>query len=182
MGEDGICLECKRPTETVVNYKNGDTICIECGHVIENNFIDELDGAPTNPNLKSGHLPTIIFKPNGRSSSLASKLRRTQNQMMENKQEEVVMKKAYAEIERMSEALGLTFGISYTACKILSKLDKKNLRGPKSLRGLCAASVSRACSQVNIPKTLKEITTVANVDMKEINKAVKLLEDSFGTV
>ncbi|CAD5327518.1 unnamed protein product [Arabidopsis thaliana] len=182
MKEDGICLECKRPTETVVNYKNGDTICIECGHVIENNIIDDLDGASANPNLKSGHLPTIIFKPSGKSSSLASKLRRTQNEMIKNKQEEDVIKIAYAEIERMTEALGLTFGISNTACKILSKLDKKNLRGGKSLRGLCAASVSRACRQVNIPKTLKEISAVANVDMKEINKAVKLLGDSFGTI
>ncbi|VVB09217.1 unnamed protein product [Arabis nemorensis] len=33
------CLECKKLTDTVIDYRSGDTICKECGLVLSSHYI-----------------------------------------------------------------------------------------------------------------------------------------------
>ncbi|XP_033128845.1 plant-specific TFIIB-related protein 2-like isoform X2 [Brassica rapa] len=192
-----ICLDCKKSTETVIDLRTGDTICTECSLVISDHYIrdcqewrtfandDNSDrdpnrvGDPTNPLLKSGGIGTIIETRKENTLSSVPKnndifgLSRAQN-LVRNKEEDV-FKKACNEIKRMTEDLDLIRGVEFRACEIVSKFDvdkSKKLRRGKQLTALCAASVSTACRELKLSRTLKEISTVANgVSLKDINKA-----------
>ncbi|KAF9664759.1 hypothetical protein SADUNF_Sadunf16G0051400 [Salix dunnii] len=94
---DVFCSDCKRNTEVVFDHSAGDTVCSECGLVLESHSIDETSewrifanesgdndpvrvGGPTNPLLTDGGLSTVIAKPNGASGDfLSSSLGRWQN-------------------------------------------------------------------------------------------------------
>ncbi|KAF6148897.1 hypothetical protein GIB67_014268, partial [Kingdonia uniflora] len=77
-------FECKRNTEVVFDHSAGDTVCSECGLVLESHSIDETSewrtfaneasdndpnrvGGPSNPLLNEGSLTTVISKANGAS-------------------------------------------------------------------------------------------------------------------
>lgn len=92
-----FCSDCKRETEVVFDHSAGDTVCSECGLVLESHSIDETSewrtfanesndndpnrvGSASNPLLKDGGLTTYIAKPNGSSSEfLSPTLNRLQN-------------------------------------------------------------------------------------------------------
>ncbi|RWW20577.1 hypothetical protein BHE74_00049071 [Ensete ventricosum] len=94
---DAYCPDCKRGTEVVFDHSAGDTVCSECGLVLEAHSIDETSewrtfanesgdndpvrvGGPTNPLLADGGLSTVISKPNGAQGEfLSSSLGRWQN-------------------------------------------------------------------------------------------------------
>nr|DAD29617.1 TPA_asm: hypothetical protein HUJ06_031085 [Nelumbo nucifera] len=94
---DAYCSDCKRHTEVVFDHSAGDTVCSECGLVLEAHSIDETSewrtfanesgdndpvrvGGPSNPLLTDGGLSTVISKPNGASGDfLSSSLGRWQN-------------------------------------------------------------------------------------------------------
>lgn len=194
--EEETCLDCKRPTIMVVDHSSGDTICSECGLVLEAHIIEYSQewrtfasddnhsdrdpnrvGAATNPFLKSGDLVTIIEKPKETASSVLSKddistLFRAHNQVKNH--EEDLIKQAFEEIQRMTDALDLDIVINSRACEIVSKYDghaNTKLRRGKKLNAICAASVSTACRELQLSRTLKEIAEVANgVDKKDIRK------------
>lgn len=80
---DIYCPDCKRSTEVVFDHSAGDTVCSECGLVLEAHSIDETSewrtfanesgdndpvrvGGPTNPLLADSGLVTVISK-NGAS-------------------------------------------------------------------------------------------------------------------
>lgn len=86
---DTYCPECKRATEVVLDHSAGDTVCSECGLVLEAHSIDETSewrtfanergdndpvrvGGPTNPLLADGGLSTVISNPNGSSGDYLS--------------------------------------------------------------------------------------------------------------
>ncbi|KAL1194478.1 Plant-specific TFIIB-related protein 2 [Cardamine amara subsp. amara] len=194
--EKEICLDCKRLTVMVIDYSSGDTICTECGLVLEAHFIENSAewrsftdddhsardpvrvGAPTNPLLKSGGLATVIEKPKEKASSVVSKEENSslfRSQYFIKNHEEDQIKKGFKEIQRMTEALDLDIVIKSRACEIISKFDGNNdkkLRGGKKLMALCAASVSIACRELKLSRTLKEISMVTNgVGLKDIRKA-----------
>lgn len=88
---DSYCPDCKRLTEIVFDHSAGDTICSECGLVLEAHSVDETSewrtfanessdhdpnrvGGPVNPLLADGGLAlsTSISKTNAASSDLLS--------------------------------------------------------------------------------------------------------------
>lgn len=97
---DTYCSDCKKNTEIVVDYSAGDTVCSECGLVLESHSIDETPewrtypeelgdndpvrvGGPTNPVLADSKLSTILSKPKGVTSNfLSSSLGRGQNRVL----------------------------------------------------------------------------------------------------
>lgn len=94
---DVYCSDCKRNTEVVLDHAAGDTVCSDCGLVLESHSIDETSewrtfanesgdndparvGGPTNPLLADGGLSTVISKPNGATGDfLTSALGRWQS-------------------------------------------------------------------------------------------------------
>ncbi|KAJ0043789.1 hypothetical protein Pint_17850 [Pistacia integerrima] len=119
---DAYCSDCKKSTEVVFDHSAGDTVCSECGLVLESHSIDETSewrtfanesgdndpvrvGGPTNPLLADGGLSTVIAKPNGASGEfLSSSLGRWQNRGS-NPDRGLIT--AFKTIATMSDRLGL---------------------------------------------------------------------------
>ncbi|GAA0149156.1 general transcription factor [Lithospermum erythrorhizon] len=76
---DTFCTDCKRNTEVVFDHSAGDTVCSECGLVLESRSIDETSewrtfadesgdhdpnrvGGPVNPLLSDAQLTTVISR------------------------------------------------------------------------------------------------------------------------
>ncbi|ONM23127.1 Transcription initiation factor IIB-2 [Zea mays] len=94
---DSYCPDCKKHTEVAFDHSAGDTVCTECGLVLEAHSVDETSewrtfanesndndpvrvGGPSNPLLTDGGLSTVIAKPNGAQGDfLSSSLGRWQN-------------------------------------------------------------------------------------------------------
>ncbi|CAN8265895.1 unnamed protein product [Cochlearia groenlandica] len=197
--DEETCLDCKKVTETILDHISGDTVCTECGLVVSNFLADPRGewrtfttddgfgdrdpnrvGAPTNPLLKSGGLGTIIDNPKENTFLVFSMAHNL------DKNSEDVFLKAFDIIKRISGDLDLVSNVNFRACEIISKLDRDNnnskvLRREKNLMAYCAASVSMACRELNLSRTLKEISSVVNgVDMSDIRRASLALKPLLG--
>ncbi|KAF2312081.1 hypothetical protein GH714_027995 [Hevea brasiliensis] len=197
---DTYCPDCKRPTEVVFDHSAGDTVCSECGLVLEAHSIDETSewrtfanestdndpvrvGGPSNPLLADGGLSTVISKPTGASGDfLTTSLGRWQNRGS-NPDRSLIQ--AFKTIATMSDRLGLVATIKDRANEIYKKVeDQKPLRG-RNQDAILAACLYIACRQEDKPRTVKEICSVANgATKKEIGRAkeyiVKQLEVELG--
>ncbi|KAJ6968173.1 transcription initiation factor IIB-2 isoform X2 [Populus alba x Populus x berolinensis] len=193
---DAFCSDCKRHTEVVFDHSAGDTVCSECGLVLESHSIDETSewrtfanesgdndpvrvGGPTNPLLTDGGLSTVIAKPNGASGEfLSSSLGRWQNRGS-NPDRGLIT--AFKTIATMSDRLGLVATIKDRANEIYKKVeDQKSSRG-RNQDALLAACLYIACRQEDKPRTVKEICSVANgATKKEIGRAKEYIVKQLG--
>ncbi|KAJ8449838.1 hypothetical protein Cgig2_001494 [Carnegiea gigantea] len=197
---DAFCSDCKKSTEVVFDHSAGDTVCSECGLVLESHSIDETSewrtfanesndndpvrvGGPTNPLLTDGGLSTVISKPNGTTGDyLSSSLGRWQNRGA-NPDRGLIQ--AFKTIATMADRLGLVSTIKDRASEIYKKVeDQKSSRG-RNQDAILAACLYIACRQEDKPRTVKEICSVANgATKKEIGRAkeyiVKQLEIEMG--
>ncbi|XP_029120077.1 transcription initiation factor IIB isoform X1 [Elaeis guineensis] len=197
---DAFCPDCKRSTEVVFDHSAGDTVCSECGLVLEAHAIDETSewrtfanesadndpvrvGGPSNPLLTDGGLSTVISKPNGAQGDfLSSSLGRWQNRGS-NPDRSLIL--AFRTIANMADRLGLVATIKDRANEIYKKVeDLKSIRG-RNQDAILAACLYIACRQEDRPRTVKEICSVANgATKKEIGRAkeyiVKQLEVEMG--
>uniref|UniRef100_A0A1D1XFQ6 Transcription initiation factor IIB n=1 Tax=Anthurium amnicola TaxID=1678845 RepID=A0A1D1XFQ6_9ARAE len=197
---ENYCPDCKRSTEVVFDHSAGDTVCYECGLVLEAHSIDETSewrtfanesgdndpvrvGGPSNPLLTDGGLSTVISKPNGTQGEfLSSSLGRWQNRGA-NPDRSLIL--AFRTIATMADRLGLVATIKDRANEIYKKVeDLKSIRG-RNQDAILAACLYIACRQEDRPRTVKEICSVANgATKKEIGRAkeyiVKQLEVEMG--
>ncbi|KAG6771256.1 transcription initiation factor IIB-2 isoform X1 [Populus alba] len=138
---DAFCSDCKKHTEVVCDHSAGDTVCSECGLVLESHSIDETSewrtfanesgdndpvrvGGPTNPLLTDGGLSTVIAKPNGASGDfLSTSLGRWQNRGS-NPDRGLIL--AFKTIATMSDRLGLVATIK--ASKITMNRTITNIK------------------------------------------------------
>ncbi|KAK1262395.1 Transcription initiation factor IIB [Acorus gramineus] len=204
------CPDCKKSTEVVFDHSAGDTVCYECGLVLEAHSIDETSewrtfanesgdndpvrvGGPSNPLLADGGLSTVISKPaGGGHSDILSSLGRWQNRGTGNDRNLLIAFKAIATMADRSVKLfivnKLRFLIGFLkdrACEIYKKVeDLKSVRG-RNQDAIYAACLYIACRQEDRPRTVKEICSIANgATKKEIGRAkefiVKQLEVEMG--
>ncbi|GAU24229.1 hypothetical protein TSUD_23660 [Trifolium subterraneum] len=193
---DAFCSDCKRETEVVFDHSAGDTVCSECGLVLESHSIDETSewrtfanesndndpvrvGGPSNPLLTDGGLSTVIAKPNGSSGEfLSSSLGRWQNRGA-NPDRGLIL--AFKTIATMAERLGLVATIKDRANEIYKRVeDQKSSRG-RNQDALLAACLYIACRQEDKPRTVKEICSVANgATKKEIGRAKEYIVKQLG--
>ncbi|KAJ0048648.1 hypothetical protein Pint_15308 [Pistacia integerrima] len=200
MMADSFCRDCNKLTEVVFDHSAGDTICSECGLVLEAHSVDKTSewrtfsndssdhdpvrvGGPLNPLLTDGGLSTVIAKPTaGSTQFLSGSLGKWQTRSS-NPDRNLIQ--AFTYISAMSDRLGLVTTIKDRANEIYKKVeDQKPLRG-RNLAAIVAACLYIACRQENKPRTVKEFCSVANgTTKKEIGRAkefiVKHLEAELG--
>ncbi|KDP31182.1 hypothetical protein JCGZ_11558 [Jatropha curcas] len=190
--EDSYCPDCKRLTEVVFDHSAGDTICSECGLVLEAHSVDETSewrtfanessdhdpnrvGGPLNPLLADSSLTTVITKTNGSSGDLLSGSLGKWQSRGANPDRGLIQ----------AFKLGLVTIIKDRANEIYKKVeDQKPLKG-RNQDAILAACLYIACRQENKPRTVKEICSVVNgPTKKEIGRAkefiVKHLEVEMG--
>ncbi|KAK4776583.1 hypothetical protein SAY86_005271 [Trapa natans] len=193
---DAYCSDCKKYTEVVLDHAAGDTVCSECGLVLESHSIDETSewrtfanesadndpvrvGGPANPLLTDGGLSTVIAKPNGTTGEfLSSSLGRWQNR---GSNPDRGLIQAFKTIATMSDRLGLVATIKDRANEIYKRVeDQKSSRG-RNQDALLAACLYIACRQEDKPRTVKEICSVANgATKKEIGRAKEYIVKQLG--
>ncbi|THG13245.1 hypothetical protein TEA_009172 [Camellia sinensis var. sinensis] len=132
------CLDCKRAMEVVFDHSAEDTVCSECGLILELHSIDETSkwrafanesddndpvriGGSTNPLLIDEGLSTVFSKPNSVTSDfLSSSLGRWQNRGS-NPDRSLIL--ALKTIATMSDRLGLVATIKDRANELFKKLE-----------------------------------------------------------
>ncbi|MCL7039702.1 hypothetical protein MKW94_010385 [Papaver nudicaule] len=193
--EETYCSDCKRFTAVVSDHSAGDTICLECGLVLEAHSIDETSewrtfanesvdndphrvGEKSNP-LLTGGLTTLISKQKGGDNS--NSLGRFSNVKTQDPDKTLI--EAFKAIGLMSERLGLVLTIKDLANEIYKKMeDVKSSKG-RNKDAMVAACLYVACKKEGKSRTIKEICSVANgASKKEIGRAIdhinKHLEDN----
>ncbi|PON64553.1 TFIIB transcription factor [Trema orientale] len=167
---DAFCSDCKRQTLVVVDRSAGDTVCSECGLVLESHSIDESSewrtfanesadndpvrvGGPMNPLLSDGGLSTVIAKPNGATGDLwSSSLGRLQNRGSDPDRGLIL---SFKTIATMCDRLGLVATIKDRANEIYKRVeDQKSSKG-RNQDALLAACIFIACRQEGKPRTVK---------------------------
>lgn len=194
-----FCLDCKKYSETVYDHTSGDTICRECGLVLEAKFVDtkaewrtfadsdndhdpQRTGDRVNPLLHNGGLGTMISdsKNNNGGGSDNNQLRSLGrcNRMVQKQQNpDKSLTQAFASLASKASMLGLVKTILERAQQIYKQADdKKFCRGRKD-EALTTACLFLACQEEGVPRTLKEIAMVGNgATRKEINKIKEQLK------
>ncbi|UPM42935.1 transcription initiation factor IIB [Halocatena salina] len=190
------CPECGG--RLINDSEHGETICEECGLVVEEDSIDhgpewrafdaqEKDeksrvGAPTTTMMHDKGLSTNIGWQNkdAYGNSLSSRQRqkmqrlRTWNERFRTRDsKERNLKQALGEIDRMASALGLPETVRETASVIYRRALSDNLLPGRSIEGVATAALYAAARQAGTPRSLDEITLVSRVDKMELTRTYR---------
>ncbi|MEF8781509.1 MAG: transcription initiation factor IIB [Haloarculaceae archaeon] len=191
-----VCPECGG--SLVSDSERGETVCSECGLVVEEDEIDpgpewrafdskEKDeksrvGAPTTNMMHDKGLSTNIGWQNkdAYGNALSSRQRekmqrlRTWNERFRTRDsKERNLKQALGEIDRMASALGLPENVRETASVIYRRALDEDLLPGRSIEGVATASLYAAARQAGTPRSLDEIATVSRVEKDEIARTYR---------
>ena len=194
-----LCPECGS------NYLNKDEyraelVCDDCGLVIEEDLIDHRPewrafdsdqrekkartGSPMTPMIHDKGLSTNISWQNkdsyGRSIPTRNRaqiyrLRKWQKRTRISGYTERNLSFALSALNRMSSGMSLPRTVRETAAMIYRKAVLKNLIRGRSIEGVTAAAVYAACKQCHVPRTLYEISNVAQIQKREIGRAYRFI-------
>ena len=198
-----VCPECDGCLEH--DHKHGETACVECGFVVDN---DEIDHGPewrahtsnereqrsrvVSPTTKMLHDEGVSTEIDWRNedaygNNLSSRQRQKMNRLRTwhtrsqtaNAQERN-LKHALGEIERMASALGVPQSTRETASVIYRRaLDDDLLRG-RSIEGMSTAALYAAARQAGIPRSLDEVAAVSRIEQLPITRTYRHLTRELG--
>ncbi len=204
--EESTSLDCPECSGTlVVDDEHGETICQECGLVVEEDSVDrgpewrafdakEKDeksrvGAPTTNMMHDKGLSTNIDwrDKDAYGNALGAKqrkkmqrLRKWNERFRTRDSKERNLKQALGEIDRMASALGLPENVRETASVIYRRALDENLLPGRSIEGVSTASVYAAARQAGVPRSLDEITEVSRVEKSEIARTYRYVVRELG--
>ncbi|MGB9985825.1 transcription initiation factor IIB [Salarchaeum japonicum] len=201
--EDLQCPECGG--NLAVDEERGETVCTECGLVVEEDEIDrgpewrafdsaEKDeksrvGAPTTNMMHDKGLSTNIGwqDKDAYGNSLSSnqrqkmqRLRKWNERFRTRDSKERNLKQALGEIERMSSALGLPKPVRETASVIYRRALDEDLLPGRSIEGVATSALYAAARQANTPRSLDEVSNVSRVDKDEIARTYRYVVRELG--
>ena len=196
--DEGTCPECSGRLES--DTEHGETVCTECGLVVESNEIDrgpewrafdpgERDsksrvGAPTTKMMHDKGLSTNIGWQNqdayGRALSSRQRQKmqrlRTWNERFRTRNsKERNLKQALGEIDRMASALGLPKNVRETASVIYRRALDEDLLPGRSIEGVATASLYAAARQAGTPRSLDEVVTVSRIGRMELTRTYRYI-------
>ncbi|MFB6129337.1 MAG: transcription initiation factor IIB family protein [Salinigranum sp.] len=196
--EDLTCPECGGPLAT--DTEHGETVCEECGLVVEENEIDhgpewrafdshEKDeksrvGAPTTKMMHDKGLSTNIGwqDKDAYGKTLSSRQRekmqrlRTWNERFRTRDsKERNLKQALGEIDRMASALGLPENVRETASVVYRRALTEDLLPGRSIEGVATSALYAAARQAGTPRSLDEIAAVSRVEKDEIARTYRYI-------
>ncbi len=193
------CPECGS-THLVRDYERGELVCMDCGLVIDESYIDQgpewrafdsdqresrtRTGAPMTYTIHDKGLSTEISWKNkdsyGKSIPTKSRaqlyrLRKWQKRIKVSNSAERNLSQALQEMERMAANLGLPKDVRETAAVIYRKAVRENMIRGRSIEGVVAASIYAACRMLSIPRTLEEIASVTRIKKREIGRVYRIM-------
>ncbi|MCK4717613.1 MAG: transcription initiation factor IIB, partial [Thermoplasmata archaeon] len=197
--EEMCCPECQS-THLVRDYERGETVCEDCGLVLDEKIIDQgpewrafdmeqgekraRTGAPMTYTIHDKGLSTEIGWKNKdsygksiptRNRAQLYRLRKWQRRIRVSNATERNLAFALSELDRIASSMGLPRNVRETAAMIYRKAVNKNLIRGRSIEGVVAASLYGACRQCNVPRTLDEIAAASRVGRKEIGRTYRFM-------
>jgi len=201
--EELRCPECGGALRS--DEERGETVCTECGLVVEENEIDrgpewrafdsaEKDrksrvGAPTTKMMHDKGLSTNIGwqDKDAYGKSLSSRQRqkmqrlRTWNERFRTRNsKERNLKQALGEIDRMASALGLPQEVRETASVIYRRALKEDLLPGRSIEGVATASLYAAARQMRNPRSIDEVARVSRIEPMEFKRTYRYIVRELG--
>ncbi|HET6590409.1 MAG: transcription initiation factor IIB family protein [Candidatus Nitrosocosmicus sp.] len=188
-----LCPLCNKQTNIITDQESGEIICTTCGSVITNkSHLDNADwlstdseeinyrdrtGAPTSLAKYDRGLSTVIGKINrdasGRQIEMSMRGRigrwrtwdaRTQT----NDSAKRNLQAAFIQLYMMKDALGLPEPAIEKVAYLYRKIQERKLVKGRTIRGALAVASYIACREMGIPRSLREISKIANIKEKEV--------------
>lgn len=198
------CPECG--SENIIkDYDTGEDVCSTCGLVLRQKSYDKgpewrafdeeqkekrpRTGAPLTYKIHDMGLLTSISsfdhdvygKPlNQEQKATFHRLRKWQRRMRVCDARERSLAYGLAQIIKTSEDLNLPENAIENASFIFRRALKEKFSRGRSVEGLAVASVYLSCRQLEIPRTLEQISEVSNLKKTEIGRSYRLLVKELG--
>ncbi len=189
-----LCPECGSK-HLIKDYSRAEVVCRSCGLVIDEDLIDQgpewrafdseqrekrsRTGSPMTYTLHDKGLSTAIGWTNKdaygkriptRNRAQLYRMRKWQRRVRIADATERNLALALSEIDRMASTLGLPRNVRETASMIYRKAALKKLVRGRSVDGIAATSLYAACRQCHVPRTLDEISRVANISRRDLGR------------
>ena len=188
------CPKCGS-THLTKDYSRAELVCEECGLVIDGEIMDHgpewraFDSEQRDKKARTGSPMTYTIHDKGLSTTIGwqnrdaygrsiptrnraqlYRLRKWQTRTRISDGTERNLALALSALDRMSSALSLPRNVRETAAMIYRKAVRQKLIRGRSIEGVTAAVLYAACRQCNVPRTLEEISSVAQMKKKEIGR------------
>lgn len=182
-------------TQLTKDHSRAELFCEKCGLVIDAEIIDhgpewrafDSDqrekrarvGAPMTYTIHDKGLSTTIGWQNRdsyghkiptRNRAQLYRLRKWQIRTRISDGTERNLALALSTLDRMSSALSLPRNVRETAAMIYRRAVRQKLIRGRSIEGVTAAVLYAACRQCNVPRTLEEISSAAQMRKKEVGR------------
>lgn len=192
------CPECGS-TRLMSYYEDKEIVCMDCGFVINSKTLEQSSEPVYDGNLqkKAKTYPTIsqTLKNLGKglSTAIIYDSKNTHGELAFFNQQTRIFEKwqklfkvsdaternlalALLEMTRIAEALSLP-KIVLEAAATMYKLmvEKRFIRGGRSIRTVSAAAVYAACKQCELARTLDEIASASKIGIREIGRNYKFI-------
>ncbi|KAE9605048.1 putative transcription factor TFIIB [Lupinus albus] len=188
--EDQYCSECKTYTSIVYDHCAGDTICSQCGLVLQPSSIGNNQtfqthnsnsvGCCTNPLVSSGSLQTFLDNPPTTGTTIEGSAFVQWKKPIMARELDYQFSKVFKTMDEMADKLGLVETIKDCAKEIYKKAHEGKIivKYWKNHKATKVACLYLASQEVDLPRTLKEILTVADgTNVKDIHKVIQMLKN-----
>lgn len=191
------CPNCGRKGTFVRDEESGEMVCSNCGFVLREK---EEEAGPAfsseagTPQLASGP-PTSIAQPDmglatvigregkdasgkglsSRTKSSVDRMRVWDRRSQPDQSAYRSMSRAFEEIKTIAAKLSVGEGAIERAAYIYRKAIDKHLTRGRSLTHLAAAALYAACRDMQIPRSLKDVSAAGNVSKKDLSRAYRTL-------
>lgn len=179
----------------------GETVCSECGRVIEDSMIDLTQdwrafdqeqksnraraGAPLTPTkhdkgltTKVGKGPGELFKVSPDKRAQYYRLKKWQSRIVNSKNRNLSF--ALSELKRLVSYLGLPKSVHEEVASLYEKAVDEGLVRGRSMEAVVAALIYAVSRQHKTPRTLDEITEASGVDRREIGRTYRYVCRQLG--
>lgn len=179
-----LCSVCKSPNLNE-DRGEGEIVCIDCGAVKTSILIDDTAewnfggddaqnskdpsrcGGPINPLLEKSSMSTIMTKASySKHGNLQRLHQQTSMDYVERSRYHI-----FEEINKMATDVGkLQPNVVEEAKGLYVKLSQNRLSRGAVRRGLIACCIYYACKKMKVPRTLREIASICNLDQALVNR------------
>jgi transcription initiation factor TFIIB len=200
------CSICNQENMAITDPSSGEIICSGCGLVISDKIEDTIHpeqrmftfeetdknartGAPSSLARHDMGLSTVIGRENKDASGLKiDTAMRSQIERLRTWDLRTRMRtsgdrnfmKAFGQLERLKEKLGLSDTIVEKAAYTYRKVQERGLIRGRTIDSMLAAAVYSTCREMETPRTIKDIAAKSNVKRKDVARSYRLLVVELG--
>jgi transcription initiation factor TFIIB len=188
-----LCQLCKKPANIIVDRESGEVICTNCGSVlnevegIKADF-DLFDAEDRNSKLRTGGPTSLAIHDRGLSTRIGSIDRDASGQPIESSMKNRInrwkrwdfrsqnnnlqrnLHNAFYHLDLIKNTLSLSDLAIEKIAYLYRKIQEKGLVKGRTIRGVIVVATYITCRELEIPRTLKEISAILNVGEKSASK------------